>query len=104
MICDKAIFSERLVSLRMKKDVSARDNTLREAKGFTARGMSLSLGQSAGYINKIENNCIRPSMDVFFEICEELGVSPKDFLMLKITILHVWMVLLKTSKNLMGNP
>ena len=36
-------FIRRLVQLRMQKNVSARD-------------MSLSIGQSAGYINNIENN------------------------------------------------
>ena len=39
---EKAKFIERLVNLRMAKGVSARD-------------MSLSIGQSAGYINNIEN-------------------------------------------------
>ena len=57
---------ERLSKLRMKKGVSARD-------------MSLSLGQSAGYINKIENHKSLPSMTVFFYICEYFDISPKDF-------------------------
>lgn len=39
---DKETFTKRLVELRIKKGVSARD-------------MSLSIGQSAGYINNIEN-------------------------------------------------
>ena len=59
-------FSERLADLRMKKGVSARD-------------MSLSIGQSENYINKIELKKAFPSMTVFFYICEYLGISPKDF-------------------------
>lgn len=59
-------FSERLASLRM-------------AKGASARDMSLSIGQSANYINKIENKKSYPSMTVFFYICEYLGITPKDF-------------------------
>ena len=59
-------FSERLAQLRMEKGVSARD-------------MSLSLGQSESYINKIENRRTMPSMTGFFYICEYLGVEPKDF-------------------------
>lgn len=59
-------FSERLVKLRMAKGVSARD-------------MSLSIGQSANYINKIENKKIYPSMAAFFYICDYLGISQKDF-------------------------
>lgn len=59
-------FAERLAQLRMEKGVSARD-------------MSLSLGQSAGYINNIENKKNLPSMTLFFYICEYLGISPQQF-------------------------
>lgn len=59
-------FCERLASLRTAKGVSARD-------------MSLSIGQSANYINKIENKKSYPSMTVFFYICEYLGITPRDF-------------------------
>ena len=58
--------SERLAQLRMAKGVSARD-------------MSLSLGQSESYINKIENRRTMPSMTGFFYICEYLGIEPKEF-------------------------
>lgn len=61
-------FGQRLAQLRMTKGVSARD-------------MSLSLGQSPSYINKIENGKTFPSMQNFFYICEYLGISPGDFLM-----------------------
>lgn len=63
---EKEDFIRRLVELRMNKGVSARD-------------MSLSIGQSAGYINNIENGVNLPSMTVFFYICEYLGVTPKEF-------------------------
>lgn len=59
-------FCERLSKLRLKKGVSARN-------------MSLSLGQSSGYINKIENHKALPSMNIFFYICEYLGISPREF-------------------------
>ena len=59
-------FSERLAQLRAEKGVSARD-------------MSLSLGQSESYINKIENRRTMPSMTGFFYICEYLEIEPKDF-------------------------
>lgn len=59
-------FADRLVSLRMKKGVSARD-------------MSLSLGQSPSYINNIENGINLPSMTAFFYICDYLGVTPQEF-------------------------
>ncbi len=59
-------FAKRLYALRTQKGVSARD-------------MSLSLGQSESYINKIENGKTFPSMQVFFYICEYLQLAPTAF-------------------------
>lgn len=52
---------------------------LRNNKGVSARDMSLSIGQGAGYINNIENGKNLPSMTIFFYICEYLGISPSNF-------------------------
>lgn len=52
---------------------------LRTAKGVSARDMSLSIGQNAGYINNIENGKALPSMSGFFFICEYLGITPQEF-------------------------
>ncbi len=52
---------------------------LREIKGVSAREMSLAIGQNESYINRIENGKSFPSMQVFFYICEYLGVTPMDF-------------------------
>ena len=59
-------FVKRLTQLRMQKGVSARD-------------MSLSIGQSETYINKIENGASLPSMSVFFYICDYFNISPAEF-------------------------
>lgn len=59
-------FSIRLAKLRMQKKVSARE-------------MSLSIGQNAGYINNIETDKALPSMTCFFYICEYLNISPQEF-------------------------
>ena len=59
-------FSNRLYQLRMEKGVSARE-------------MSLDLGQNESYINRIENGKSMPSFEQFFNICEYLNVTPKDF-------------------------
>lgn len=59
-------FYKRLTELRIQKGVSARD-------------MSLSLGQSESYINKIENKRTLPSFTGFIYICEYLGVTPQEF-------------------------
>lgn len=63
---DKDTFAKRLSALRLNKGVSARD-------------MSLSIGLSEGYINNVENCVNFPSMEVFFYICEYLGVTPAEF-------------------------
>lgn len=53
--------------------------SLRTQKGVSARDMSLSLGQSESYINKIENRRTLPSMTGFIYICDYLGVTPAEF-------------------------
>jgi len=57
---------ERIYQLRMQKGVSARD-------------MSLSLGQSESYINKIENRRTLPSMTGFLYICDFFDITPMEF-------------------------
>ena len=59
-------FYKRLTELRIAKRVSARD-------------MSLSLGQSESYINKIENKRALPSFAGFIYICEYFGITPAEF-------------------------
>lgn len=58
---------------------AARIAVLREQKYVSARDMSLSLGQNPNYINQIENRKNFPSMQVFFYICEYLGVTRQEF-------------------------
>lgn len=59
-------FYNRLTELRIQKGVSARD-------------MSLSLGQSESYINKIENKRTLPSFSGFIYICDYFGLTPQEF-------------------------
>ena len=68
----KKRFADRLIALRVMRGVSARE-------------MSLSLGQGAGYISHIENGGNLPSMAMFFEICEYLSVSPGEFFFYSVT-------------------
>ena len=60
------LFYERLTKLRLEKNVSQRE-------------MSLSMGQSEGYMTKIESRVSLPSMTVFFYICEYFGITPREF-------------------------
>lgn len=62
-----------------QKDFSLRLSQLRLQKGVSARDMSLSIGQSPGYINNIEVGVNFPSMTVFFYICEYLDITPSEF-------------------------
>lgn len=59
-------FYKRLTELRLQKGVSARD-------------MSLSLGQSESYINKMENRRTLPSFTGFIYICEYFQITPQEF-------------------------
>lgn len=60
------LFRKRLTELRVQKGVSSRD-------------MSLSLGQCASYINKIENKRTLPSLTGFIYICEYFDITPQEF-------------------------
>ena len=61
------------------EEFSLRLARLRSTKGVSARDMSLSIGQNAGYINTIESGKALPSMSAFFFICEYLHISPQEF-------------------------
>lgn len=62
-----------------EEDFPTRLAMLRTKKGVSARDMSLSIGQNAGYINNIETGKALPSMSSFFYICEYLNISPQEF-------------------------
>ncbi|MBR3749493.1 MAG: helix-turn-helix transcriptional regulator [Firmicutes bacterium] len=67
------------VTIRAAEGFAERLARLRNAKGVSGREMSLSMGQAAGYVNNIENGNNLPSLAMFFEICEYLGVTPQEF-------------------------
>ena len=62
-----------------KKEFCDRLSELLAQKGRSDRDVSLALGRNPGYINSIIKGRSYPSMEVFFEICEELGITPVDF-------------------------
>lgn len=59
--------------------IAKRLSQLREAKGVSAREMSLDIGQNPSYINRIENGKNLPSMLGLFYICEYLQITPEEF-------------------------
>ena len=62
-----------------EKKIIERISQLRIQKGVSARDMSLSIGQSENYINKIENGKALPSMTGFLYICEYFEITPEEF-------------------------
>lgn len=84
---DENFIYQRIASLRTAKNVSARD-------------MSLSIGQSPNYINRIENKKMLPSMTVFLYICEYLEIEPKDFFDESITEPSIFYKAMDTFKGL----
>ena len=59
--------------------IADRLSNLRQAKGVSARDMSLSIGQNENYINQIENHKMLPAMQTFFYICDYLKITPQEF-------------------------
>ena len=60
-------------------EIGKRITELRLHKRVSAREMSLSIGHSENYINKIENGKSLPSITALFDICFYLNISLKDF-------------------------
>ena len=59
--------------------VSNRVAQLRQAKGVSARDMSLSIGQNVNYINFIENRKAEPSLSGLIYICDYFKITPQEF-------------------------
>ncbi len=65
-----------------EEDFAKRLSALRQEKGVSARDMSLSLGQNAGYINNIENGHNFPSITVFSTSVNIWELLQKNFLIM----------------------
>lgn len=91
---------QKVVETVEKEEFIKRLTQLRVQKGVSARDMSLSIGQSAGYINNIENGVNLPSMAAFFYICDYLGISPRDFFDTQTTAPSKASELLEVAKTL----
>jgi len=58
--------SDRIIQLRQKIDVSARE-------------MSLAIGMAPNFIHTLENKKALPSLESFIYICDYFRISPRDF-------------------------
>lgn len=52
---------------------------LRTQEDISARELSITLGQSEGYINTIENGKSLPSLSMLLNICEYFQITPQEF-------------------------
>ena len=91
---------QKVVETVEKEEFIKRLTQLRVQKGVSARDMSLSIGQSSGYISNIENGVNLPSMAAFFYICDYLGISPRDFFDTQTTAPSKASELLEVAKTL----
>ena len=73
------INSRKELAAFYKEYMSKRIAHLRKQMNVTAKEMSLSIGQSKGYINQIENKRFLPSIKIFFRICNFFKITPKNF-------------------------
>ena len=63
----------------VERFIGERFTQLRSENNMSARDLSLSIGQSAAYINNIENKNSLPSLKGIFYVCEHFKISLKDF-------------------------
>lgn len=61
------------------KFVAERVGYFLNRKGVSAREVSLTLGQSTSYINKIANGKALPSLKMLIYICEYFGITLSEF-------------------------
>lgn len=78
-----------------EKEFSQRLSQLRADKGVSARDMSLSLGQNAGYINNIETGKALPSMSNFFTFVTIFKLLLQIFSIILLQDLKNWIFYVK---------
>lgn len=103
---EKIVRQERLAFL------GNRITEIRLQKGISEKRFSEELGRNKGYLQNISSGRSFPGMNMFFDICEALEVTPEEFFSEKITSnerkridklldamsaeeLHVWLALME---------
>jgi len=83
-----------------EKYIKQRIAELRTQQRISARELSLTLGQSPGYINTIENGKSLPSMSMFLVICEYFKITPKEFFDDRVEYPKIYLELINEIKKL----
>ena len=74
------IYSDNLAEVAMDvRFISNRISMLRTSKDVSEYEMSLSLGFSRNYIQKISSGQSLPSLPSLLRICDFFGITPKEF-------------------------
>ena len=61
-----------------RKDIVLKLAQIRTAKNISANELSLRLDKAHNYIHEMEKGKNSISLEMFLQICKELGVNPKD--------------------------
>ncbi len=70
---------EKISVDELMSSLGPRITQYRDARGISARAMSIQLGRNTNYMNMIECGKSKPSFQGFLEICEFLCISPALF-------------------------
>lgn len=62
-----------------KEEFCQKMREVRKEKGWKSKDLSVALGQSECYVSTIESKKIMPPVNVFFKMCDVLGVFPSEF-------------------------
>ena len=61
------------------KEIVFRIGYIRNRANLSARALSLNLGKSGAYINRMEQEGFYPSLPVLLEIIDACGSTPEEF-------------------------
>jgi len=60
------------------KELGFKISKIRMAKGFSAYELSLRIGKDTSYLYKVEAGNVNISYTVLCDICNVLGINPKE--------------------------
>ena len=70
----------KIDNLNSFKDfVKHKISTIRLARGYTSRGLSLELNKSSEYLNQLENGRLNPSLEFLYEFCAFFDITLASF-------------------------
>lgn len=71
--------NEKIVRQKRLAYLGNRITEIRLQKGISEKRFSEELGKNKGYLQNISSGRAFPGMNMFFDICEALEVTPEEF-------------------------